>query len=542
MKGQYFYTAMYLRLSRDDGDSFKSESGSITNQKGLIRDYIRKQPDMELYDIYSDDGFSGSNFLRPEFKRMIADIESGRVNCVIVKDLSRFGRDYIETGRYLQKIFPSLGVRFIALADNYDSFFSDRGESSIVLPVKNFINDSYCRDISVKVKSGLEARRRNGEFISPFAVYGYAKDPEDKNHLIIDEYAAVNVRNIFKWKIEGMAVSAIVKRLDSLGVLPPREYKKYTGVRFNGGFSGTGRSLWSSASVKRILSNEVYLGHLVQGKSQKVNYKVQKVIAKPEKEWIRAEHTHDAIITEDDFNIVQNLLKSDSRKSPDMKKPGRFAGLLFCGDCGEQMVRRVNHYKGKTKVYYICSTKNRGEGCSRHSIKETVLTEITDYIITKYANIFIDTKKFFNNIEKPKTGLDIISVYNKEILRLKEEQNKYYKFCQRLNEDLKDGVITKEELERLYNIFNEKTQKLEQSCKEQENLIKETLQKRINCTFRINGFGDIDRHTLSSMVKRIYIYEGRRIEIEFYFTDTCKIMARGNLYSKDIKKEGKSPS
>lgn len=542
MKRQYFYTAMYLRLSRDDGDSFKSESGSITNQKGLIRDYIRKQPDMELYDIYSDDGFSGSNFLRPEFKRMIADIEAGRVNCVIVKDLSRFGRDYIETGRYLQKIFPSLGVRFIALADNYDSFFADRGESSIVLPVKNFINDSYCRDISVKVKSGLEARRRNGEFISPFAVYGYAKDPEDKNHLIIDEYAAVNVRNIFKWKIEGMAVSAIVKRLDSLGVLPPREYKKSMGVKFNGGFSGTGRSLWSSASVKRILTNEVYLGHLVQGKSQKINYKVQKVIAKPEKEWIRAEHTHEAIITEDDFNIVQNLLKSDSRKSPDMNKPGRFAGLLFCGDCGEQMVRRVNHYKGKTKVYYICSTKNRGEGCSRHSIKETVLTEITDYIITKYANIFMDTKKFFNNIEKPKTGLDIISVYNKEILRLKEEQNKYYKFCQGLNKDLKDGVITKEELERLYNIFNEKARKLEQSCKEQENLIEETLQKRRNCTFRINSFGNIDRHTLSSMVKRIYIYEGRRIEIEFYFTDTCKIMAGGNLYSKDIKKEGKSSS
>lgn len=542
MKGQYFYTAMYLRLSRDDGDSFKSESGSITNQKGLIRDYIRKQQDMELYDIYSDDGFSGSNFLRPEFKRMIADIEAGRVNCVIVKDLSRFGRDYIETGRYLQKIFPSLGVRFIALADNYDSFFADRGESSIVLPVKNFINDSYCRDISVKVKSGLEARRRNGEFISPFAVYGYVKDPEDKNHLIIDEYAAVNVRNIFKWKIEGMAVSAIVKRLDSLGVLSPREYKKSMGVKFNGGFSGKGRSLWSSASVKRILSNEVYLGHLVQGKSQKINYKVQKVIAKPEKEWIRAEHTHEAIITEDDFNIVQNLLKSDSRKSPDMNKPGRFAGLLFCGDCGEQMVRRVNHYKGKTKVYYICSTKNRGEGCSRHSIKETVLTEITDYIITKYANIFMDTKKSFNNIEKPKANLDIISVYNKEILRLKEEQNKYHKFCQGLNEDLKDGVITKEELERLYNIFNEKARKLEQSCKEQENLIEEALQKRRNCTFRINGFGNIDRHTLSSMVKRIYIYEGRRIEIEFYFTDTCKTMAGGNLYSKGIKKEGKSSS
>ena len=344
MKTQYFYTAMYLRLSRDDEDkealtektgSVKFESGSITNQKELIRDYIRKQPDMEIYDIYADDGFSGSNFIRPEFRRMIADIESGSVNCVIVKDLSRFGRDYIETGRYIQKIFPSLGVRFIALADHYDSFFAGSSESSIVLPVKNFINDSYCRDISVKVKSALESRRKNGKLVSPFAVYGYAKDQKDKNHLVVDEYAAVNVRNIFKWKIEGMAVSAIAKRLDSLGILPPREYKKSIGVKFNGGFSGTGKSLWSSTAVKRILTNEIYLGHLVQGKSQKVNYKVQKVIAKPEKDWVRAEHTHKAIITEDDFNIVQNLLKSDSRKSPDMKEAGRFSGLLFCGDCGD---------------------------------------------------------------------------------------------------------------------------------------------------------------------------------------------------------------
>lgn len=535
MKEKYFYTAIYIRLSRDDRDkmeltgsngSVKYESGSITNQRELIRNYIKKQPDMQLYDIYADDGFSGSNFNRPGFQRMIADIEAGMVNCVIVKDLSRFGRDYIETGKYIQKIFPCLGVRFIALADHYDSLFTDNVENSVILPVKNFINDSYCRDISAKTRSGLEARQRKGELVSPFAVYGYAKDQENKNHLVIDEYAAINVRNIFKWKIEGMAISAVAEKLNSLGILSPKEYKKSIGIKFNGGFSGTGRSLWSGTAVKRILTNEVYLGHLVQGKSQKTSYKTRKVTAKPEKEWIRAENTHKAIITEDDFKIVQNLLKSDSRKSPGMKEAGRFSGLLFCGDCGEQMVRRVNRYKGETKVFYICSSKNRGEGCSRHSIKENVLTGITDYVIKKYANIFLDREKLFVNVKKQEINPDIISIYNKEILRLKEEQNKYYKLCSGLNEDLKNGVITEEEFKRLYNNFNEKWEQLKKSQKKQEDLIEEILQKETDCAARLNNLKktaelkEIDRHTLSSLVKRIYIYEGKRIEIEFYFTDS----------------------
>ena len=371
MKEKHFYVAMYLRLSKDDNDivdvigkdgKVKSESNSIGNQRELIKSFVREQSDMELYDIYVDDGFSGSNFNRPEFKRMIADIEAGRVNCVIVKDLSRFGRDYIESGRYIQKIFPSIGVRFIALTDHFDSFSADSGESSIVLPVKNFINDSYCRDISTKVKSGLEVKRKNGECISPFAVYGYFKDEKDKNHLVVDRYAAENIRAIFKWKIEGLALSAIADKLNSLGILSPKEYKKSLGMKYNGGFSGAGTALWSSAAVKRILTNEVYLGHLIQGKTQKVNYKVKKNVERPREEWVRVENTHEAIISADDFEIVQNLLRSDSRVSPDMKSVGLFTGLLFCGDCKEQMIRRVNRYRDRTKIYYICSTKNRVEG------------------------------------------------------------------------------------------------------------------------------------------------------------------------------------
>ena len=220
---------------------------------------------------------------------MMKDIEAGRVNCVVVKDLSRFGRDYIEAGRYLEKIFPVLGVRFIALTDHYDSISADTGERQIVIPVKNFINDSYCRDISTKVKSQLAVKRKAGECLSPFAVYGYRKSPENKNKLVVDDYAAEIVRRIFRWKIEGMAVSAIAKKLNELHILSPKEYKKSTGLNYRGGFTGGSGSQWSSSSVKRILTNEVYLGHLLQGKTEKVNYKVKKSVEKPKEEWVRAE-------------------------------------------------------------------------------------------------------------------------------------------------------------------------------------------------------------------------------------------------------------
>lgn len=468
MKENRFYAAMYLRLSRDDTASgssakdsrgqasVKTESESIGNQRELIRAYIHEQQDIELYDIYVDDGFSGSNFDRPEFKRMMSDIEAGRVNCVIVKDLSRFGRDYIESGRYIQKTFPALGVRFIALTDNYDSFSADMGTGSIVLPVKNFINDSYCRDISTKVKSGLEAKRRNGECISPFAVYGYRKDETDKNHLVVDEYAAGIVRHIFEWKIAGMAVSAIAEKLNGLGILSPKEYKKSLGLKYNGGFKGTGKSLWGNASVKRILTNATYLGHLQQGKTQKINYKIKKIVEKPKEEWVCVENTHEALVTEDDFQIVQNLLKSDSRQGPGMEKSGLFAGLLFCGDCREQMVRRMVRYRGKEKVYYICSTKNRGDGCSRHSIEE--------------------------------------------------------------------------EFGRLHAGFEKKAIELGEAQERQETLIREMFKKGVLSAGRLKAFQDcvelkeIDRHTLSSLVKRIYVYEGKRIEIEYYFMDQYEVM------------------
>ena len=534
LKEKQFYAAMYLRLSKDDEDrgSFnKSESNSIGNQRELIKSFLREQPDIELYDIYVDDGFSGSNFDRPEFKRMIGDIEAGRVNCVVVKDLSRFGRDYIESGRYIQKTFPALGVRFIALTDHFDSVSADTGESSIVLPVKNFINDSYCRDISTKVKSQLAVKYKNGECIAAFAAYGYRKSDTDKNRLVIDEYAAENVRRIFAWKIEGLALSAIAEKLNSLGILSPKEYKKSMGLSYHGGFSGTGRSGWGSTTIKRMLTNEVYLGHMVQGKTEKVNYKVKKHTAKPEGEWVKVENTHEAIVSADDFAVVQHLLKADGRRSPDSGTPSPFMGILFCGDCGQQMVRRVIRYKDTAKVYYICATKNRGEGCSRHSIEESALKEIVCESARKFANSFLKEKELFDRAMQYETNFEAVARYGREIGRLKKEQDKYYSLCSGLYEDLREGVVTKEEFERLHSGFTQKGKELETAMQKQEQLIKDMFKKGALSAGRLKTFQDcvelreIDRHTLSSLVRRIDVYENRQVVIDFYFMDTFAVMA-----------------
>lgn len=534
-----FLAAMYLRLSRDDSDvgevtdrggSIKSESNSIGNQRELIRAYIHDHEDIELFDIYIDDGFSGSNFERPEFKRMINDMEAGKVNCIIVKDLSRFGRDYIESGRYIQKIFPSLGVRFIAITDHFDSFHADAGESGIVLPVKNFINDSYCRDISMKVKSQLEVKRKNGECISAFAPYGYKKAEYDKNQLVVDEYAAEIVKKIYSWKMEGLAVSAIAGKLNELGILSPKEYKKSVGINFQSGFSGAGASKWSGITVKRILTNEIYLGHLVQGKTEKINYKVKKSIAKPETEWIRVENTHEPIISEDNFQIVQNLLQVDSRISPILEKNSLFSGLLFCGDCGEQMTRRVNRYKGKQKIYYICSTKNRGEGCTRHSILEDTLASLVMEAVKKYANCFLEEKILFEKSLELEANFESIVHYDREIERLRKEQDKYYSLCTALNEDLRNGIVTKGEFERLHGEFQRKAREYDEARKKQEATIKKMFKIGVLSAGRLKTMQDvaelkeIDRYTLCSMVKKISVYENQRIEIEFNFENQYKIM------------------
>ena len=297
-KNMSFNAAVYLRLSKEDGDvtdGGKTVSNSIANQEELVRDYLKSQADIRVYSVYKDDGYSGVNSDRPQFQKMIEDIKSGAVNCVIVKDLSRFGRNYIESGRYIEKIFPMLGVRFIAVNDHYDSLSEDSG-ADMIIPFKNLINDAYCRDISIKVRSHLDMKRKNGEYIGAFVAYGYRKDPEDKNRLIIDDYAAGVVRDIFDMKKKGMSHYSIARKLNGDGILSPLEYMKSQGINLNTSFHRRSKSRWSHSSVLRILQNEMYTGTLIQGKTGTPNYKIKVRSDKAEEAWVKIPNAHEAII------------------------------------------------------------------------------------------------------------------------------------------------------------------------------------------------------------------------------------------------------
>ena len=338
-----YRVAMYLRLSQDDekyDKDFKVESNSISNQRLQIQDYIDKNEEMELAGEYVDDGYSGINFERPAFKEMMEDVITGSINCIVVKDLSRFGRDYIDSGRYLQRVFPSLDIRFIALNDNYDSFTASETEKNLVIPFKNFINDNYCRDTSAKVRSVCKVKRKQGQFISNYAPYGYEKDEEDKHKIVIDKEVEYVVRKIFSMKLEGYSSYSIAKHLNDNGIPSPMEHKKAKGIRYKTGFSTKAVAKWDTPAVNRILTNEVYIGTLQQGKREKINYKLDKVVSKDRSDWIEIEDNHEAIIDPHDFEIVQKLLKCDIKAKTVGEKADLFSGLLFCKDCNAQMTKK----------------------------------------------------------------------------------------------------------------------------------------------------------------------------------------------------------
>lgn len=528
MKAKEFYNvAAYLRLSRDDmtSEGSKTESNSIRSQRDMIRSYIQKQDDMAIYDIYVDDGWSGTNFNRPEFKRMMVDIEAGHVNCVIVKDLSRLGRDYIEAGRLIQKTFPAFSVRFIALTDKFDSLTADFNETSMVVPIKNFVNDSYARDISQKVKSHQQIKREKGAFIGAFAVYGYKKSTENRNLLVPDEYAADTVRKIFAWKIDGYSNLAIAKRLNELGILSPMEYKKTHGEKFNTGFVTGVKTKWSSVAVKRILTNETYIGTLVQGKEEKVNYKVKKLVQKPESEWIKVKEAHESIISKEDFEIVQELLQIDTRAGNGKKKAHMYAGILFCGDCMEPMIRRVNRYQGKESISFICSTRNNSKDCTRHSISESKLNKLALIGLREQISLFLDKSKVLSSLQQMEVNFEEVVSFDKEIERLHKEQDKYLSLRAGLYEDLKKEIITEEDFKNFRAIYEQKYKELEDAISRQENTIKKLFQSGVMAGMNLERMKalmqitELDRATLISFVRRIYVYEDKRVYVELRYKE-----------------------
>ena len=545
LDSNHFKVAMYLRLSQDDekyDKDFKAESNSISNQRLQIQDYINKNDNMELVGEYVDDGYSGINFERPAFKEMMENVITGSINCIVVKDLSRFGRDYIDCGRYLQRVFPSLDIRFIALNDNYDSFTASETEKNLVIPFKNFINDNYCRDTSAKVRSVCKVKRKQGQFISNYAPYGYEKDEEDKHKIVIDKEVEYVVRKIFSMKLEGYSSYSIAKHLNDNGIPSPMEHKKAKGIRYKTGFCTKAVANWDTPAVNRILTNEVYIGTLQQGKREKINYKLDKVVSKDKSDWIEIEDNHEAIIDPHDFEIVQKLLKCDIKAKTVGEKADLFSGLLFCKDCNAQMTKKVDK-RGKTpKAYYICSSYNKGQDCSRHSIKQEELQMTVLEMIRHYIQYLGEYESVSEKIKEMEVSYELFQKIDKRQEYTKKSKAKFELLKSSLYQDLKEGIIAEEEFcdmrEFYTNRIVESELILEKQSKEIARLYKKSLgnQNFLADIKKYQNIGTLERGLLVRLVDKIYVLEDKKIEIQFNYDETIEILDKLNNYTSQTTK------
>ena len=523
---QTFKVAIYLRLSKEDDDlscssGAKSESNSISNQRKLIYDFMKLHPELELYDEYKDDGKSGSNFDRAEFQRMMKDIEAGKVNCVVVKDQSRFGRDYIDVGKYKEKIFPKLGVRFITINEGYDSL-SATSSDDLAFTINSFVYVFYIRDISTKIRTNLTAKKQNGEYAGAFVAYGYVKDSNDKSKLVVDQFAADVVRDIFRWKIEGLSPQNIAVRLNELGIPSPAEYKKLSGSNYKTSFQTSSKAVWSHVSVRRILKNEIYLGVMIQGKRTTPNYKTKTVVTKAESEWLRVEGTHEAIISVRDFELVQELLRDDTHcRAGDVTVPV-YAGRIYCGDCGATAVRKTVSYAGKRYVYYVCNANKHDKTvCSRHSIREDILGQVIYQTVRHQIDLLLDVDKALRQFENLSWEKHKLKQLDASIEIQEEVVRKNNTLRLGIYEDLRAGLLDRSEYESLKKELAERiaeaTAAIEKLNKEKREILDGVSKQQswIEQFRQYENVTELTRPMVIHLIERINIFEDSNIEIVF---------------------------
>lgn len=439
-KKNKFCAALYLRLSKDDYGI--NESSSISTQKKMLLAYAREHFYF-VYDIYIDDGFSGTNFERPAFRRMISDIENKCVNLVITKDLSRLGRDYIATGQYTEIYFPSKNVRFIAINDGYDS------ESPLndIAPFKNIMNEMYARDISKKIKSAFQTKMKEGAYIGNFAPYGYQKDDTNKNHLVIDEYSGKIVSKMFHMAEEGRCPAEIAFWLNKNKILSPLEYRKN---KLNTSLQTDSTILWTSGSVSKILKNEVYMGHTIQGKTCKISFKTRCTVAVPKKEQIVVTNTHLPIVSSDTFKLVQKR-RLGRRIEKHRGNKNIFSGLAVCMDCGRNMSSAGTDKNGN-QLKLVCGgyKLNGKKACTNHFVdynmlKCLVLNEIKLHLM-KLDGACVP-ENIVSNVSQ------VSSIQKDKSLSIKRRYEELDFLISKLYESYALGEITDERFQKLLNRY-----------------------------------------------------------------------------------------
>ncbi|GFI18056.1 hypothetical protein IMSAGC009_03228 [Lachnospiraceae bacterium] len=516
----YVHVALYIRLSVEDN---KKRGCSVENQKLVLNDFLADKPDFVVYDTYIDNGATGTNFHRPGFQQMLSDIEAGYIDCVIVKDLSRLGRNSIDTGYYIEQYFHAHNVRFIAVTDQFDTADAGSLHGGIMLPLKNMINEAYALDIGRKIKAQARQAMKDGDYIGARAPYGYRKDPDNCHRLLIDENTAPMVRQIFEWAYEHVALNRIVRNLNEMEITAPSHYKKSTGEITSPGLIGSGK--WQTRTVMKILESEVYTGDLVQGKTKIVDHQQVKA---GEDNLIIAKHTHEPIISYELFTAVQEYRKQICEESRAVPKrpytPNIFKGKVFCADCGRSLHRqRAERKKGPDVYWFHCLTNSRvaKDSCKGVMMQETELIATVTAILEKELAVAL-------GMSLPLFQLEAKQKQDKDRLKTRmsvrrQEIEKKRRLIHGLYENFVQGILTNEEYFELKADYEESINtpsgEIEALEKDMDALDSRLVRYR---TMEKDAKSLAQDHTLTAelidrLIERIEIDHERNIHVTFRF-------------------------
>jgi DNA invertase Pin-like site-specific DNA recombinase len=535
-----FKIAIYVRLSVED--IRKKISDSIGTQKTMLLQYIQTQPDMQLYKIYEDINYTGTNFNRPGFNNMIEDIQAGLIDCVIVKDLSRFGRNFEETGHYLERVFPFLQIRFISVNDGYDSFTASLDETTLIVPLKNLMNEVYARDISKKSQSGFKQKQKRGEFCGAFAPYGYIKVG---NALIVDEETAPIVKQIFTWVLEKYSDSAIAQKLNELKITPPSRYRFEKGITKAKKHEDT--RFWYKSAIVRITENLVYTGILAQGKQQSNFLNGGSRIEKKRDDWIIHENAHTAIIEQEIFDMVQEIRlqrkESVKSKSERTQNENIFKGLLFCADCNANMMRHTRRrVDGSIDYTFLCNVYEQVDknACTKKQIKETDLREVLYSCISKQINLAADINRINQNIRKEQSYIKQTDTLDKKITEIKGKIQQNQRYRGSLRKDYVDGIINEQDYINMKAEYEEEKNALQtdldllESHKKQNS---DMVSGDSRCITEFKKF-EHERHLspqmVSALIERIEVIDYNKIIIRFKYRDELDFIL-SYIDNKDVQ-------
>lgn len=529
------YTALYERLSRDD--EMQGESNSIVNQKRYLEEYAQAQGFKNIRH-FTDDGYSGTNFKRPGFQEMIAAIEAGEIDVVCVKDLSRFGRDYLKVGFYTEIMFPEKGVRFIAINNSVDS--ANPMENDFT-PFLNIMNEWYAKDTSNKIRAIFRSRMQDGKRCSGAIPYGYKRDPEDKNHLLIDEEAAKVVRRIYQMVIDGMGSQAIANQLTADNVLIPSAYLEQSEHGESRNHSYHDPCRWNCTAVSYILDKQEYMGHTVLGKTICENFKTKKRRKARPDELIIFENTHESIIDAETWHLVQKLRRRTRRKLANGSYSHRLSGLVYCADCGKRLSYSSpqSQHRPDGKTYdadssFRCPTYKSMYGeCTMHYIKSSTLDKLVDEAVRKIARYILRNEQAFLEQVRVLTSADqkqTQSEDKKELVNIKKRIAELDNYIKRLYEGNASGKIPDRQFEKLMAQYDSEQQELEERVKEIEASIHEIQQESENgqqfvrLVQKYRDLTEIDQTALNEFIDKVVVHEAtggrtadRSQQIDIYF-------------------------